>query len=92
MTKSELVERLTLRIGIHPHAKVRLCVEHILEQMTLSLARGERIEFRDFGSFSVKHYEPRKGRNPKSGKDVMCKARVRPKFKSGLKLRRGLNP
>ena len=65
MTKSELIENIA-RKQKHLLAKdVELAVKHFLELMSESLANGERIEIRGFGSFSLHYRPPRMGRNPK---------------------------
>ena len=63
----------------------------IFEKMSEALARGERIELRGFGSFTVKEYAPRVGRNPRTGETVHVAAKLRPHFKSGKELRRRIN-
>jgi integration host factor subunit beta len=62
-------------------------VKMILDEMTTSLARGDRIEIRGFGSFSLNHRPPRVGRNPKSGEKVMVPEKRVPHFKAGKELR-----
>lgn len=91
MTKSELIERLA---AAQPHldqADVELAVRTILERMTHSLARGERIEIRGFGSFSLHFREPRIGRNPRSGESVALPGKYVPHFKPGKALRERVN-
>ena len=81
MTKSELIELLSKQ---QPHLKaddVDLAVKTILEMMSTSLAEGNRIEIRGFGSFSL-HYRPaRTGRNPKTGEAVELSGKHVPHFK-----------
>ena len=72
MTKSELIERIVTAqaqtSGSQLTSKdVELAVKTMIEQMSLSLASGERIEIRGFGSFSLHYRAPRIGRNPKTG-------------------------
>jgi len=55
MTKSELIDTLAKKNSLLPHKDVKFCVNVMLEQMINTLANGERIEFRGFGSFSL-HY------------------------------------
>ena len=67
MIKSELVARLAER---NPHLYLRdveLAVSTVFEQVAAALARGERVELRGFGSFSVRHRVARVGRNPATG-------------------------
>src|SRR5882672_12935044 len=67
MTKSELVRKLAeTNPGLYHH-DVEAIVTLIFEQIDAALARGDRVELRGFGSFSVKHRGPRIGRNPRNG-------------------------
>jgi integration host factor subunit beta len=70
---------------------VEFAVKTLIEQMAQSLARGERIEIRGFGSFSLHHRPPRMGRNPKSGEAVPLAAKYVPHFKPGKELRERVN-
>lgn len=70
MTKSELIEILARKRGDVPYKDVEQAVKTMLEQMSESLAGGERIEIRGFGSFSLHFRPPRIGRNPKTGDAV----------------------
>ncbi len=92
MTKSELIEILSRR---QPHLKVDdvdLAVKSLLEMMGGSLAQGERIEIRGFGSFSLHYRPPRVGRNPKTGDSVALPAKHVPHFKPGKELRERVSP
>jgi len=62
-----------------------------LDQMADSLARGERIEIRGFGSFSLHYRAPRIGRNPKTGEQVALSGKYVPHFKPGKELRERVN-
>jgi integration host factor subunit beta len=76
----------------HLHFRdVEKIVDAIFDEITDSLARGERIELRGFGAFSVKVREARTGRNPKSGALVQVPKRAAPHFKTGLEMRERLN-
>jgi integration host factor subunit beta len=59
----------------------------ILDAMSETLAKGDRIEIRGFGSFSLNYRPPRVGRNPKSGVKVEVPAKYVPHFKAGKELR-----
>jgi len=93
MTRSELIDLILQK---QPHSQlnpkdVDAVVKTILEQMTGSLERGERIEIRGFGSFSL-HYRPaRMGRNPKTGDSVSLESKYVPHFKPGKELRERVN-
>lgn len=91
MTKSELIEAIARRQN-HLNAKdVELAVKHLLEVMSNSLAGGERIEIRGFGSFSLHFRPPRIGRNPKTGEAVALSGKYVPHFKPGKDLRERVN-
>ena len=87
MTKSELIEKLAYK---HTHlnlADVDASVKIILNHMAESLAQGERIEIRGFGSFSLHYRAPRTGRNPKTGEAVALPGKYSPHFKPGKELK-----
>lgn len=87
MTKSELIERLTMRSTQLGVKDADFAVKVILDEMTTRLASGQRIEIRGFGSFSLNYRPPRVGRNPKSGDKVMVPEKYVPHFKAGKELR-----
>lgn len=88
MTKSELIARLAERFGSQLVAKdAELAVKTILDEMATSLARGQRIEIRGFGSFDLNYRPARVGRNPKSGQKVEVPEKFVPHFKAGKELR-----
>ncbi len=91
MTKSELIEALARRQKHLAFHDVELSVKEILEQISQALARGERIEIRGFGSFSIHHRPPRIGRNPKTGETVALAGKHVPYFKPGKELRDRVN-
>jgi integration host factor subunit beta len=91
MTKSELIEALTLKQTQLSQKDIDLSVKTLLEQMAQSLESGERIEIRGFGSFSLHYRFPRQGRNPKTGKPVDLPAKYVPHFKPGKELRNRIN-
>ena len=70
MTKSELIEAIARKQKHLPTKDVELAVKHLLDLMSDSLATGQRIEIRGFGSFSLHFRPPRIGRNPKTGEAV----------------------
>ena len=91
MTKSELIEAIARRQSHLPAKDVELAVKHLLEVMSNSLANGERIEIRGFGSFSLHFRPPRIGRNPKTGEAVALAGKYVPHFKPGKDLRERVN-
>lgn len=91
MTKSELIEQLAEKLS-HLSAKdVEHAIKEILEMMAQTLSKGERIEIRGFGSFSLHYRAPRTGRNPKTGESVELAGKYVPHFKPGKELRERVN-
>jgi len=87
MTKSELVQRLA---ESHPHLyhrDVERIVSTVFEEIASALERGDRVELRGFGTFSVKHRDARVGRNPRTGDTVEVAPKTVPFFKTGKQLR-----
>ncbi|WP_416308407.1 integration host factor subunit beta [Neptunicella sp. SCSIO 80796] len=91
MTKSELIERLAAKAQQLPAKEVESAVKEMLEQMAQTLQKGERIEIRGFGSFSLHFRAPRVGRNPKTGETVKLDGKYVPHFKPGKELRERVN-
>ncbi len=73
------------------HRDVERIVSTIFDEMSEALARGERVELRGFGAFSVKRRDPRTGRNPRTGTTVQVSEKHIPFFKTGKQLRDRLN-
>ena len=92
MTKSELIEKLAAAQSQLTAKDMELAVKMILDHMSDALARGERIEIRGFGSFSLHYRAPRVGRNPKTGDPVALPGKYVPHFKPGKELRERVNP
>ena len=91
MTKSELIMRLAER---NPHLyqrDVERIVGTVFEEIAAALARGDRVELRGFGAFSVKERAARLGRNPRTGEAVRVAQKFVPFFKTGKDLRERLN-
>ncbi len=91
MTKSELIAALSAE---HPHlraADVETIVGTIFDEITLALSRGERVELRGFGAFTIKHRNARTGRNPRTGEAVPVDEKSVPFFKAGKELRERVN-
>ncbi|HEY9103928.1 integration host factor subunit beta [Chitinimonas sp.] len=87
MTKSELIAKLAERYPQLVAKDAELAVKTILDAMATSLASGQRIEIRGFGSFDLNYRPPRVGRNPKSGTKVAVPEKYVPHFKAGKELR-----
>ena len=87
MTKSDLIARLAERFPQLVAKDADFAVKMILDAMSDALAKGDRIEIRGFGSFSLNYQPPRVGRNPKSGDKVSVPEKWVPHFKAGKELR-----
>ena len=91
MNKTELIERLISRSPELPATDVGLAVNNLFEQMTTALEKGERIEIRGFGSFSIRQMKARQARNPKTGETVQVAPHPTIHFKPGLEMRDRVN-
>jgi integration host factor subunit beta len=86
MTRSELIARLVQR---QPHLStedVMTATRHLLDQLSDTLARGQRIEIRGFGTFDLRYRRPRFGHNPKTREPIALRGRYLPHFKPGIEL------
>jgi len=91
MIKSELVQRIASQ---NPHLyqrDVENIVNAILGEIIAAMARGDRVELRGFGAFSVKNRPARMGRNPRTGAHVSVEKKSVPFFKTGKEMRERLN-
>lgn len=91
MIKSELIQRLAEE---NPHLyqrDVERIVSTLFEEIAAALTRGDRVELRGFGAFSVKQREARMGRNPRTGEAVPVPEKRVPFFKTGKELRDRMN-
>jgi integration host factor subunit beta len=91
MTKSELILRLAQANPHLFHRDVERIVTTIFDEVAEALARGDRVELRGFGAFSVKQRGARTGRNPRTGASVAVIDKIIPFFKTGKQLRERLN-
>jgi integration host factor subunit beta len=91
MIRSELVARIAAQ---NPHLyerDVETLVKAIFNRIAKALADGERVELRDFGTFSTKELQERVGRNPRTGRVVTVTAKRNVQFKPGKAMRARLN-
>jgi len=91
MTKSELIIRLADK---NPHLfqrDIERIVATVLDEISTALSKGDRVELRGFGAFSVKNRDSRVGRNPRTGETVFVTRKSVPFFKAGKDLRVRLN-
>ena len=91
MIRSELIQRIS---DENPHLyqrDVERIVNTIFDEVTNAMSRGDRVELRGFGAFSVKKRDARVGRNPRTGESVDVEEKYVPFFKTGKLLRDRLN-
>jgi len=90
MTKSDLIEAVAERTTI-TRSRAEAVVNCVFDAMTDALVRGEGIEVRGFGSFTVRQYKPYSGRNPRTGEAVHVVSKRLPFFKVGKELKDTVN-
>jgi len=89
--KSELIQRIAATNQHLYHRDIERIVNVIFDEIVDALARGDRVELRGFGAFTVKHRAARLGRNPRTGTPVPVAEKFVPFFKTGKELREKLN-
>ena len=89
-TKKDLINRITESTGTRP-TLVKRVVQHVLDDITSELARGNRLEFRDFGVFETRIRPARTAQNPRNLKKVRVPARRRVVFKPGKMVKDRMN-
>lgn len=90
MTKSDMVDIISEATGL-TKVETEAVITGFLEKLKESLRQGERVEFRGFGSFSVKKRKPKKARNPGTGETVYLPERFVPVFKASKVLKDEIN-
>jgi len=91
MIRSELIQKIA---DDNPHLyqrDVERIVNTVFDEITGAMSRGDRVELRGFGAFSVKKRDARVGRNPRTGETVNVEEKHVPFFKTGKQLRERLN-
>ncbi len=91
MTKSELIEAVSTKTQL-PKKRVEDIVNAMFDTMADALLDDERIEVRGFGSFSIRAYDARTGRNPRTGEKVKVDEKKSVHFKVGKELRARVSP
>jgi len=91
MIKSELVQQIAEENPHLYHRDVERIVATVFNEITEALARGDRVELRGFGAFSVRQRDARTGRNPRTGEAVHVPQKSVPFFKAGKELRERMN-
>lgn len=87
MLRSELVSRLQAEYPELREPEVERMVECVLDEIVRALEKGNRVELRGFGAFSIRRRAARQGRNPRTGAAVPVAAKAVPFFKAGKELR-----
>jgi integration host factor subunit beta len=90
MNKSDLTKALSKEADL-PIRKAEEIVDHVFGFLSKTLAAGDRIELRGFGSFTVREYGGYTGRNPKTGEETAVKPKRLPFFRVGKDFKEGLN-
>jgi len=91
MTKAQLIEKVSEKVTHLTKRQTELIVNSVFNHIKQSLAHGDKIEIRGFGSFRLRHRRSREGRNPKTGTTVHVPAKRVPFFKAGKELKEIVN-
>ena len=91
MTKSDLIKKLSDRANSLNEEDLNKTVNAIIGLISNSLTRGDRVEVRKFGTFSIRSRKQRLSRNPKTGTSVLVDARHHPYFRASKYLKESLN-
>jgi len=91
VTKSELIEIMAKKHSHYTLADVKSAVDVILDHKVQTLASGEHIEIRGFGSFNIRYWTPCTSKNPKTGEAVSVPAKYKTRFRPGKELRERVN-
>ena len=91
MNRSDLIKKIKIKNSHLTKQDVKEGIDKILECLSESLARGKRVEVRNFGTFSVRSRKARVGRNPKTGKAVNVRRKFHPYFRASKGLKANLN-
>ena len=87
MNRSDFITALASRFPHLVAKDAEISVKVILDAISQSLTKGDRVEIRGFGSFDLNYRPPRTGRNPKTGEKVQVAAKRVPHFKAGKEMR-----
>ena len=90
MTKQDIIDRVSELVGL-TKVETEAIMNGIMETITESLARNDRVELRGFGTFGVKHRMPKKARNPGTGEPIYLPERYVPTFKPSKYMRTTVN-
>ena len=91
MNKSQLISNIALKSDSFSEDDIEKSVNSILNLITQSLTNKDRVEVRNFGTFSIRSREERLSRNPKTGTSVLVEAKNHPYFRASKNLKQSLN-
>ena len=91
MNKSDLVNKISNKSDSFTEDDIEKSVNSILELISQSLSKKQRVEIRNFGTFSIRSREERLSRNPKTGTSVLVEAKNHPYFRASKNLKQSLN-
>ena len=91
MNKSDLVNKISNKSDSFIEDDIEKSVNSILELISKSLSKKQRVEIRNFGTFSIRSREERLSRNPKTGTSVLVEAKNHPYFRASKNLKQSLN-
>ena len=91
MNKSDLVNNISNKSDSFTDDDIERSVNSILELISKSLSKKQRVEIRNFGTFSIRSREERLSRNPKTGTSVLVEAKNHPYFRASKNLKQSLN-
>jgi DNA-binding protein HU-beta len=86
MTKAEIVAKVAEKIKI-PKAAAAKALAVVTDSIAQAIRKGDRVTLIGFGTFSVANRKARKGRNPRTGKEIKIAAKKVPKFSAGAALK-----
>ncbi len=91
MNKSDLVNNISVKSDLFTQDDIEKLVNSILDLISESLRKNQRVEVRNFGTFSIRSREKRLSRNPKTGTSVLVEAKKHPYFRASKNLKQSLN-
>ena len=91
MNRSQLVKRLSNKTSSLYEGDIKVSVDQIIDLITETLKNGNRVEIRNFGTFSVRKREQRISRNPNTGTSVLVQSKNHPYFRASKFLKESLN-
>ena len=91
MNKTQIIDNLSSKKGLFSDDDIKRSINTIIKLLSESLAKGDRVEIRNFGTFSTRKRQRRVSRNPKTGTSVLVEAKNHPYFRASKYLKESLN-